>query len=384
MIINHACKYAFLILGMFIFNYHLNAAEIKHIDSKTLRLVGEIEVGDSMKLGNLLKRTNRGDIGYGWIELSSPGGAFIEGIRLGYLFKEFGIKTRIKSNDICLSSCAIAFLGGTMHYGNGSSAKRRELELGGTIGFHGFYINSTAEKKLQESDLSAYFGVELSKAMAGILAGYAADMDIRSLWISEILEKGKNELHFVNTIGDALDLGIEIVDLSRVTTLESSHAINACNAATGKTGWNNNDGLVTAKKLSSIAAKKVVLEHITSGTLLHDGLIFNEIEESLAANDTNRIHKMYSELEYLHSIGVPVIELDNREIFHVEGFNVAIRGLQGCIVADTMDIVLLSAWALYSPSVGSFTDKEKHMIVHDRSQLLSGLRINAYRSKNLH
>lgn len=372
---DHFYKNALVILGSFFFVFHLYAADIKiGSNSRTLRLFGEIEVGDSIKLENLLKKSNYDGTGYGRIELSSHGGAFIEGIRIGYVLKKYGIVTSVKSGDVCLSSCAIAYLGGTMHYATGTSVKR-ELELGGNIGFHGFYISPDAEKILQKSDLSAYLGVELSKVLAGMLAGYLADMGISSKWASTMLEKSQNELHFVNTIGDILDLKIEIVDLPRILTLESSHAVNACNAATGKIGWDYYDGSATVQKLSSIAAKKVVLEHISSNEMiLHEGFVLEEIKDSLASNNETRINKMYKELEYLSSIGVPAINLDNRLIYHVDGFNTVVRGLQGCIVSGELDIVLLSNWALFSPFVGRFSSEDKMMIVYDRSQSLSELK----------
>jgi hypothetical protein len=376
--IDHFYKIALVILGLFFFVSHLYAADIKRIDSNTIRLVGEIKVGDSIKLEKLLKDIQSEDdapVPYGRsIEFNSKGGVFIEGIRIGYLLRKYVVEAHVKSGSICLSSCALAFLGGSFQYATSEPTAGRFLELGGIIGFHGFYINPEAEKLLQKSGLSAYLGIELSKAMSGMLAGYTADMGISSKWVSKILAKGEDELHFVDTIGDVLDLGIEIIDLPRISAFESYHAINVCNAATGKSGWDYYNGSVTAKKLSSFAAKKVILEHISSGTLLHEGFVLNEIEDSLTSNDVSRIHKMYKELEYLSSIGVPIVELDNRVIYHVDGFNNVVRGLQGCIVSDTMDVLLLSHMALFSPFVGRFSEAEKKMIVYDRSQALSELK----------
>ncbi len=376
--IDHFYKIPLVILGLFFFVFHLYAADIKRIDSNTIRLAGEIKVGDSIKLEKLLKDIQSEDDAptpYGRsIELNSKGGVFIEGIHIGYLLRKYVVEAHVKSGSVCLSSCALAFLGGSFQYATSEPVAGRFLELGGIIGFHGFYINPEAEKLLQQSSLSAYLGIELSKAMSGLLAGYTADMGISSNWVSKILEKGKNELHYVNTVGDVLDLGIEIVDFPRIPAFENYHAINICNAATGEAGWNFYDGSVTAKKLSAFTAQKVILEHITSGTLLHDGFVLNEIKDSLASNDVHKIHKMYEELEYLSSIGVPVIELNNRAIYHIDGFNAAVRGLQGCIVTDTRDVVLLSNWAIYSPLVGKFSDSEKRMIAYGRSQPLSGLK----------
>lgn len=58
--------------------------------------------------GNILKRTN--------ISFSSNGGLIEHGYKMGKAFRDNGFRTQINANDICASSCAIAYLGGVERF----------------------------------------------------------------------------------------------------------------------------------------------------------------------------------------------------------------------------------------------------------------------------
>ena len=87
---------------------------------------GTIEAGDSEKFLRYL-RTLPGKPNTA-IYLSSPGGSLIEGLKLGYLFKEMRIKTVVEGdrpNNLCASACALAFLGATILKGDLGGPARR-------------------------------------------------------------------------------------------------------------------------------------------------------------------------------------------------------------------------------------------------------------------
>lgn len=48
--------------------------------------------------------------------LNSQGGSFINGIRMGELFRKNNVMTALSPGQSCSSACAIAFLGGIMRY----------------------------------------------------------------------------------------------------------------------------------------------------------------------------------------------------------------------------------------------------------------------------
>lgn len=67
------------------------------------------------------------------ISLSSPGGVAYESFELGALFSEMQIQTTVSANRVCLSACAIAFLGG------------HGYQIDGVLGFHSSHIMGEAQ-----------------------------------------------------------------------------------------------------------------------------------------------------------------------------------------------------------------------------------------------
>ena len=70
-------------------------------------LEGEIKKNDAAKLESMVTAT-----GLKTVFLNSDGGNALEGYRLGYTIQDLGLSVVIASETACLSSCAIAFMGG--------------------------------------------------------------------------------------------------------------------------------------------------------------------------------------------------------------------------------------------------------------------------------
>ncbi len=72
--------------------------------------------------------------------LKSNGGEMQVGIDLGKFFYNHKIATAVKEHSKCVSSCALAFLGGRDIYGH----KLRILPRNSRLGFHNFYYKNSA------------------------------------------------------------------------------------------------------------------------------------------------------------------------------------------------------------------------------------------------
>ena len=88
-----------------------------------LRLQGEIVTGDASKVRAAIARLR--PIDRIAIELDSPGGNYAEGLALAKLFRNEQVTTVVRNDKLCLSSCAIAFLGGA----RGRSGEARMMRL---------------------------------------------------------------------------------------------------------------------------------------------------------------------------------------------------------------------------------------------------------------
>lgn len=109
--------------------------------SPHIRIEGRIEPGDAEKLGALL-REELPDPAIQWsnnvvVSLNSDGGDFYEGLELADTISAFAVKTFVGPGDRCLSSCAIAFLGGSIIYTRGSrGVPDRYVHDEALVGFH--------------------------------------------------------------------------------------------------------------------------------------------------------------------------------------------------------------------------------------------------------
>lgn len=109
---------------------------------------GPIEVGDGEKFYEFVKQNPDPSR----VILDSPGGALIEGIKIGMIIRELGLNTEVGrlvysegvpefSPGLCASACAIAFLGGVERSINNSK-----------LGFHQFYKNLSLDQLIQEAE----------------------------------------------------------------------------------------------------------------------------------------------------------------------------------------------------------------------------------------
>lgn len=362
-----------------------HSAEIRRVGDINIQFNGRIDLGDASKLENILISIQNENVGFivvPTLALNSKGGSFIEGLRIGRLLRKYGASTLVRSNAECFSACALAFLGGTMFYPTSGPGVLRKLELGGVIGFHGYYLDPEAERVVRTSVLKPYLGFEFSKILASTLAGYAAQMNVSSDWIEKTLAKGPSELYLVATVGDVLDLGIVIVDPPRVSLVSNPQAINVCNHATSyrrplSLNGRNENGEASVRKLSAFEAKKVLLHHAAEHTAPSG--FSREITNALETNDRQLINGVFNDFGKLLAIGVPTMDLDAGENFLVDGWDVVGGGfyVKDCLVNIKVengehigaDAILLRTLGLSGP----FDRINPLWSIYDRGQSLRGI-----------
>ncbi len=85
---------------------------------------GPIENGDGSAFESLARTSNAKVV-----ILESPGGALIDGLRIGRTARQVGLATLVPAGSSCMSACALAWLGG----------QKRFAPEGSVIGFHAAY-----------------------------------------------------------------------------------------------------------------------------------------------------------------------------------------------------------------------------------------------------
>jgi hypothetical protein len=287
----------------------------------TLTLQGEIAQGDAKRFEELAQKVSQKHLDRECTAitaaLDSPGGDYMEGLILGKLFWQRGYQTWVKANAECYSAAAFAFLGGTLFHTVGGWSPDRHVEVGASIGFHGFYSNSTRRVALSE-------GIERGKFLTMVVADYANTLRVNPKLIVESIKKKEDELLHLITIEDFRDLGIALHGTTPLLQLNEQGAVNAANYATG---WKRPVALrpkagETQAIISSLSAadyRRRILRHVAARRN-PVGPIASLVRQAAASGAAGEVEAVYRDAEQL-SI-VPNVGLrDTDRVQHIRGFD---------------------------------------------------------------
>ena len=98
------------------------------------------------------------------LNLNSPGGSLIGGIRLGYALRELAVHTNVGLDQSCLSACALAFLGGDV----------RTVE--GRLGVHAAGLASSSANSTNTTGVTQTQLFDSIQAMSAITTAYVHEM----------------------------------------------------------------------------------------------------------------------------------------------------------------------------------------------------------------
>jgi hypothetical protein len=247
-----------IVVGLFCWSVGLEASALNiTLDSKsipgltpkaplvahTVRITGRFEQGDGDKLRMMLaglkaKTARITGQPLATAELSSSGGDLFESLKVGYLFREFEVATLVRKGDICLSACAMAFLGGTASRMPPLPIPSRTIEIGGQVGFHNFTLDATVVQSETKGDTTAGIarGFGLGRAGASALIRYAADLGIDAGFMAQLLVSPPDTWLYIDT--DELFLTVGACPRGPEPPLGrlEQQVVNICNHASGGAG----------------------------------------------------------------------------------------------------------------------------------------------------
>jgi hypothetical protein len=205
-------------------------------EGATLRLTGMIEAGDSEKLRDMLVKLqasspSKSAMPLATIELSSLGGNLSEGVRIGELLRRFKVVAVVRKQDICLSACALALLGGTAVRAAAAYPSDCNVEVGGKVAFHNFFLDRTELREVTHDDpvASRLQGFADARGGAAMLIRYAADMGLPPTFVANLMARPVEEFQYIETIGEFLTLNLCPIGLERPSLPMSHQAVNVCN-----------------------------------------------------------------------------------------------------------------------------------------------------------
>jgi hypothetical protein len=186
-------------------------------DLAVILIDGMFEGGETLEVqglvGKLPARTTVAVI------LNSPGGSIGEGFKLGRFFHQARVPTfALGYGGICMSACAIAFLGGRDAAGRPSRTKMYSSKLG----FHQFHFRrdqAEAGKKFSKSDMERE--VLNTRALAFEIIKYLSDIGEGMSFLHLMLKAPTAEITLVSN-EDAVTYGINVMDESSERVIDSA------------------------------------------------------------------------------------------------------------------------------------------------------------------
>ncbi|ORE92804.1 hypothetical protein [Aurantimonas sp. 22II-16-19i] len=211
-------------LGIAILPSPLHAAEFRVLreafsasrPEPVIALSGAIGKGDAAKLAAVVadlcrKRECDYQNTAAMLTLDSPGGSFGEGIAIANLMREKSVAAIVEDGAVCLSACALAWLGGSSFHATGGVGTYvdRYVEPGGRIGFHSPYISPAAMAALPEDQR---LDTQASGLRLGIstLVRFLADFAVSPLVIDRIVAMGPDDVMAIETVADVVAFGGEL------------------------------------------------------------------------------------------------------------------------------------------------------------------------------
>jgi hypothetical protein len=304
----------------------------------SIQVTGLFEPGDADRLRTLLTRLRTTSVAtpgmpLATASLSSPGGDLYEGLNVGYLFKEFDVATLVHNGDLCLSACALAFLGGTASHSPPTLVPNRSIQIGGQVGFHNFYINPRSPSLPATNDAATNMttGFNLARGGSSLLVRYAAAMSLDPAFVARMLGRPSEEWEYIDIDGEFVDLSSCPIGLDRPKVSQQSVATNICNHSIG--GFSLADPS-QARRLTERDAKKDLLEQVEQSldTFAVKGPLFGQLAGVIASRDDRLIDAVYSDLRLA---GIPLPEFVG-PVFKVSGYVTGPYQMQ-CLVSLSLD-----------------------------------------------
>lgn len=268
----------------------------------TVRITGRFEQGDGDKLRAMLaglkaKTARTPGQPLATAELSSSGGDLFEGLKIGYLFREFEVATLVRKGDICLSACAMAFLGGTASRQPPAPVPSRTIEIGGQVGFHNFTLDATVVQNETRGDPTAGIarGFGLGKAGASALIRFVADLGVDPGFIAQLLGRPPDTWLYIDTTEMFLTVGACPSGREAPLGRLEQQAVNVCNHASGGGGVVETS---QARPMTARDAKRHLLEQVQRNiqSVNVKGPLVGQLAGVLASRDERLIENVYSDL----------------------------------------------------------------------------------------
>ena len=303
----------------------LGAAEIRILhraDNKdfwsVVLLSGRIERGDGERLAAVRSTLpERESFSFIRLMLDSPGGDYVEALRLGWYVHDELISTRIGAGKSCVGACALLFMGGGEWSDGSGWTPQHELEPGGRLVFEGLTRNAAME------DGSGHTGT--GDSVIGGIYAYLQSLGGDPELFSGFLALKPGETMPINKAGQLRMLRVQMLGVPRPSEVTDQNLVNICNWATA---WQRpltftpSDPQAPKAEVTAVPYEdfKRQLLLATLNGMEKDGPLAAHIREVAEKGDAAALEALYGEAADLQILRLHSPSKTSR-FFHVSGFD---------------------------------------------------------------
>ncbi len=197
---------------------------IELLPYQDISLTGTIERGDLDKVKTVLSGT--GGSNHARFLLSSSGGNFFEAVAIALFIQEKYAATYIPANSRCLSACAIVFMAGSQHNGDGNLLVHRTMHATATLGFHAPFISGKLPETVPGQLITKVYKEALKTASEFLRV--ASTIDWPNSLTLELLKIPQTDFLYVDTVGRAGRWGIDLAGVTELGPLDRHSAFQMC------------------------------------------------------------------------------------------------------------------------------------------------------------
>ena len=267
-----------------------------------LRVTGMIEPGDADKLADALRRVvgpGQGQSGapVAVVEFSSIGGSLPDGFQIGMLLRRTGVRAVVRRKDLCLSSCALAFLGGNIHTPSSVYPTECNVEIGGEVAFHNFFLNPNGLRETTAADpvQSRLQGFTDARGGAAMLAKYAADLGLPPNFVANLIGRPVESFQYIETVGQFLSFHVCPIGLGRPAASIDVQARNVCMNSTHVAGTAE-DLIATALPLPEVKLRLLERVQASMQSSKAKGRLAAQLANGAVMRVKDEIDKLYDDL----------------------------------------------------------------------------------------
>ncbi|CAN5918483.1 hypothetical protein BH11PSE3_BH11PSE3_24150 [soil metagenome] len=345
--------------------------------AQTIRMTGAFEAGDAKKLRDILERLPaanlaKADAPLTIVELSSLGGSLSEGLEVGAVLRKFKVIAVVRKRDVCLSACALAFLGGNAHHEPLALAKECNIEPGGKVGFHNFWLNRTGLRASTSEDpvASRLEGFNDARGGAALLIKYAGEMGLAPNFIANMMGRPIEDFQYIESVEQFLALHVCLLSLERPAISPSAQAGNVCKNSIGSF---DPAAPLEQRLIPAPQAKQYLLERVQQNmqAVKTKGRLADQLASYAVMRVQQEIDRLYDDLRAA-GVALPDIVGPTFEIGRMRNgvFEIACYVSLSLEDPDNFDVVVQGAKGLSQP-LKTPPDNSRRLFLYDPRDVIN-------------